>query len=993
MKVPIQLALALLAVIAAGFVSPSSQRASKSIAQNEVSGSLALRTSDESDADAKPINFNRDIKPILSERCFKCHGPDAAVVAAGLRLDSFKHATKKAIVPGKPDESFLMLRIENPDANFRMPPKDAGVPPLTEAQKQLIRRWIASGAKYEEHWSFVPPKKPALPHVSNYGWVRNNIDRFVLKGLDNAGLKPEAESDRYTLANRAAIALTGLPPRPDEIEAFVADKRPDAYERFVDELLSTPAYGEHQARYWLDAVRYGDTHGLHLDNERIIYPYRDWVVRAMNDDLPFDQFAIWQLAGDLLPNPTVDQMIATGYVRMNPTTNEGGAIEAEFLAKNTFDRVDTTSTVFMGLTVACARCHDHKYDPIKQKEYYGLYAFFNSTKDKPLDDNALLPAPAMRAPDPSQARQLNAFVAHLKEVRAAAPADEALAWLKSVRKPMPRAVNWEISQPFQAANFEEAYAKSFPAEPGQFGDAGWKAFTYKLGDPANNVIGKENAAIYIRATVSSEKADETGVTVSSDDAVKVWINGKLAFENKALRGLNQSQDQFKAKLESGQNQFVVKITNGGGPDGFYMRFGDAMSDRIDRAYVAWTGADPKARDESELKDLYYEAGPETPAALEYRRAKKAHAEYEASIPMTLIAEEMEKPRDAYVLKRGEYNLPTDKVGRMLPEALGKWPTGQPLNRLGLARWLVDKKNPLTARVMVNRIWQHHFGTGIVKTAEDFGSQGEWPVNPALLDYLAVTFMEQGWSMKKLHRMIVTSAAFRQKSSASPDKLAKDSENRLASRGPRFRLDAEVIRDKALAASGLLVEKYGGKGFKPYQPDGIWEAIAFVESNTSKYAKDMSDDIYRRSIYLFWKRTSPHPVMLAFDAPMREACTVRRFRTNTPLQALVSLNEPAFVEASRLLAQRVLQEEVEDRAILNRAFFYTLGRLPNEKEVVLMSAALQRYRDRFSKDEKDAISLLTIGDSPVDKSISPGEHAAWMMICSTLMNTDEFLTQH
>lgn len=993
MKVPIQFALVSLAVIAAGIAPLQKQETPKKADSPPVR--LALHSEEKAVSPDKggPINFNRDVKPILSEHCFKCHGPDAATLFGNLRLDKFESATKRAIVPGKPDASMLMIRLNHPDKNFQMPPKDSGVQPLTPAQKEILRKWIASGAKYEEHWSFVAPKKPTLPHVSDYRWIRNPVDRFVLNQLDKAGLKPEPEADKATLAMRAAITLTGLPPRPDQIEAFEKDARPDAYERFVDELMESPAYGEHQARYWLDAVRYGDTHGLHLDNERMIYPYRDWVVRAMNEDLPFDKFTVWQLAGDMLPNPTLDQLVATGYVRMNPTTAEGGAIEDEFLAKNTFDRVDTTSTVFLGLTVACARCHDHKYDPIKQKEYYGLYAFFNSTADAPLDGNALNPAPAIKAPSPEQNRQLQAFMAYLGEARGKAPRDEALAWLKQAWRPMPAASNWQVSGPYEAANFDDAYAKPFDAEPGQSKEAAWRPLNYKLGDPANQVIGKENASAYIRATIKMEQAAELPVTVSSDDAIKVWVNGKLAHENKALRGLNTSVDEFKMTLEAGDNQVVAKVTNGGGPDGFMMRFGDGFSDRVDKAYKAWTGADASKRNDQELRELYLEAGPESPLALDYRRAKKGYIDYEATVPFTLIAQEMPKPRQAYVLKRGEYNLIGEKVDRMLPDALGALPAGQPVNRLGLANWLVDKKNPLTARVFVNRVWQQHFGTGIVKTSEDFGSQGEWPINPALLDYLAVTFVEQGWSMKKLNRLLVTSAAFRQRSSADSVKMGKDPENRLASRGPRFRLDAEVIRDKALAASGLMVDRLGGKGFKPYQPEGIWEAIAFTESNTARYAKDMNDDIYRRSLYLFWKRTSPHPVMLAFDAPMREACTVRRFRTNTPLQALVTLNEPAFIESARLLAQRVLVEEVEDGAILERAYYYSLGRKPSAREKTLMMAALARYRERFAQDPADAEKLLAVGDAPVDKSAKPAEHAAWMMICSTLMNTDEFLTQH
>jgi len=979
MKVSIQFFLCTCAVLTAGAVVP------------------VAKSGHAEDKEA-PINFNRDIKPILSERCFKCHGPDAAVVSAGLRLDSFEQATKdrdgrKAIVPGKPESSLLWQRISNPDRDMQMPPKDAGVPELSDAQRQLLKRWISEGAKYQNHWSLVPPVKPPLPAVSNPSWVKNPIDRFVMARLDQVHLKPEIEADRRTLAMRASLTLTGLPPRPDEVEAFVGDTRPNAYERYVDQLLASPTYGEHQARYWLDAVRYGDTHGLHLDNERSIYPYRDWVVRALNADLPFDKFTVWQVAGDLLPNPTVDQMIATGYVRMNPTTNEGGAIEEEFQAKNTFDRVDTTSTVFLGMTIGCARCHDHKYDPIKQKDYYALFAFFNSTADRPLDGNEILPAPTMKAPSPEQAAQLKLMDSHLKGLIAKTSAAAAEEWIKGSWRPQPTGKEWQSSQAFGGASFEEAYDRDFGPETGDLSKAMWKPVGFQLGVDLPNVVTKENAAAYVKGTIVVPEAVEAPVSASSDDAIKVWVNGTLVHANKALRGLNQSVDQFKVKLKAGENTILIKVINGSGPDGLTMRFGDASSERIDRIHKVWTEGKSAERNSDELKAAYLEIGPLSPDAVEYRKVSNARAVFEATIPVTLIAQELPKPRPSYVLRRGEYNLKGEEVHRALPAAIGSLEKNAPVNRLGLAQWLVSKKNPLVARVFVNRIWQQHFGYGIVKTAEDFGSQGEWPTNPQLLDYLAATFVEQGWSIKKLNRLIVTSAAFRQRSSTDKDKLAKDSENRFASRGPRFRLDAEVIRDKALAASGLLLERIGGKGFKPYQPDGIWETIAFQESNTAKYMRDKNEDIYRRSLYLFWKRTSPHPVMLAFDAPMREICTVRRSRTNTPLQALVSLNEPAFVEASRALAQRVLEEEVGDANILGRAFYYALGRPPTSRETTVMTAALQRYRQNFMIDPKGAESLLKVGDTPRDLGIKPGEHAAWMMICSTIMNTDEFLSQH
>ncbi|AIE88090.1 DUF1553 domain-containing protein [Fimbriimonas ginsengisoli] len=948
-------------------------------------------------AAAERVSFSRDVKPILSQRCFKCHGPDVTKAAAGLRLDSFAGATKllagghAAIVPRKPDASWLLKRVGAPDKEMRMPPPDAGVPSLTPAQVDILRRWIAQGAKYELHWSFVPPKLPAAPSVSDPKWCRNLIDRFVMAKLDKAGLKPEPEADRETLAMRASLTLTGLQPTPAALERFLKDKGTGAYERYVDRLLASPTYGEHQARYWLDAVRYGDTHGLHLDNERGIYPYRDWVVRAFNKDLPFDKFTEWQLAGDLLPKPTTEQLVATGYVRMNPTSDEGGAIEEEFLARNTFDRVDTTSTVFLGLSVACARCHDHKYDPIKQRDYYGLYAFFNSTEDKPLDDNALLPPPVVRAATEEEESHLAALDRELAALTAKVDASVAEDWLTKSHVPNPATRDWQVSPVYMAANFEEAYAKAQPGEPGQ-AEPAWKPVKLEVGKPLANIIAKENASIYVRGTISVEKARTITLGVSSDDGIKIWLNGNLIHDNKALRGLTTATDAVKADLKAGDNVLVAKVVNAGGEDGINIRMGDPGAERMDKALADFhKSPTPAAADE--LRRIYLENGPASVGAIRFRTVRKERDDFEAGIPMTMIAKEMMKPRPAFILRRGEYNLKGDPVVRHIPPSLGALPTAAKADRLSLAKWFISPSNPLVARVFVNRVWQQHFGTGIVKTAEDFGSQGEWPVNPELLDYLAVTFVQNGWSVKQLNRMIVTSASFRQSSRISKAKHEADPENRLISRGPRYRLDAEVIRDKALAAGGLLLHQVGGKGFKPYQPDGLWEAIAFDSSTTAKYMRDRGDTIYRRSLYLFWKRTSPHPVMLTFDAPMRDSCVVRRSRTNTPLQALTTLNEPAFLEASRTMAEILLRAPGDDESRLRKGYEIALGRAPKPAEISLIKGALERYRQRYAADPAGAEHLLKVGDAPRSQAIPASEHAAWMLICSTLMNTDEFLCMH
>lgn len=932
------------------------------------------------------VVFGRDVMPILGQRCFKCHGPDAATVAAGLRLDS----ANRAIVPGAPHKSLLIARVSAKAPAMRMPPQDSGVKPLTPAEIETLRAWITQGARYEKHWAFTAPKMPTPPVVKNASWPKNPIDQFVLAKLESAGLKPEPEADRDTLALRAAQTLTGLPPTQAELDGFRRDTKPGAYERYVDRLLAKPSYGEHQARYWLDAVRYGDTHGLQLDNERGVFPYRDWVVRALNQDLPYTKFVEWQLAGDLLPNPTTEQLIATGYVRMNLTSAEGGAIEEEFLARNTFDRVDTTSTVLLGLTVACAKCHDHKYDPIKQRDYYGLYAFFNSTADKPLDGNETLPGPVIRAATPEQEARLAEMNRSLDALRASLSPTEAVATLEKSTPPVPSTRDWQISPVYSRASFDEAFDASEVAENG---NATWKPLKLEIGKDLTNLIGKPNASVYIKGIAHLEAARTIEFGVSSDDAVKVWLNGKLIHTHKIGRGLNMGVDRVTGDFRTGDNQLLIKVVNVTNPDGLNLRLFDVNDKRIDDAVKAYRKAPSSTVAQQELRSVFLELGPASPKALMYRATLKQRSELEASIPMSLIAREMSKPRPTFILKRGEYNQKGAPVTRHLPAAIGALPAGARKDRLGFAQWLTSPSNPLVARVFVNRVWQQHFGTAIVKTAEDFGTQGEWPLNQPLLDYLAVSFQKNGWSVKRLNRMIVTSAAFRQSSRITPQKLSKDPENRLISRGPRFRLDAEVIRDKALFSSGLLLERLGGRGFKPYQPDGIWEGASDPASQTHFYHRDKDESIYRRSMYLFWKRTAPPPSMLNLDAPLRDTCVVRRSTTNTPLQALTIQNEPAFVEASRLMAQRLLVVKGDDNSRLRMAYEIAMARAPRPVEVSILKTALAEYRRKYEADPDSARRMLATGDAPQAKDIPTSEQAAWMIICSTLMNTDEFLTLH
>lgn len=950
---------------------------------------VGIAVADQRPAPAKTdVKFGRDVMPILGQRCFKCHGPDVAQVAAGLRLDT-KLGAREAIIDGDPSRSPLMRRVSAKDPSVRMPPPDSGVKPLDAAQIETLRQWIANGAPYERHWSFAPPKMPELPTVKSKDWIKNTIDRFVLAKLESAGLQPEPETDRDTLALRAAQTLTGLPPSPSELASFRRDAKPGAYERYVDRLLAKTEYGEHQARYWLDAVRYADTHGLQLDNERGIFPYRDWVIRAFNTDLPYNKFALWQLAGDLFDRRTVDQLIATGYVRLNLTSNEGGAIEEEFLARNTFDRVDTTSTVFLGLTVACAKCHDHKYDPIKQRDYYGLYALFNSTADKPLDGNIALPPPVIRAPTPAQVVQLDAIKSKIAAIEKTVDVGAAAAYFAKELAPPVKTSGWRISPVYKRGSFDEAFDAAEAPETSKRGTVSWKPINLQDGKDLTNIIRQDSASVYIEGHVDAPAAGRVPILVSSDDAVKVWLNGKLIHAHKVGRALNSATDSVHGDFQKGDNVLLIKVVNSVGPDGLNLRFEDANTKRI-RASLA---AAAEKRGSADLIDVFLELGPSSTASVTYKGLLKERNAVEASIPMSLIAQELPKPRPTFILKRGEYNQPGEPVERHIPLALGELPAGQARNRLSFANWLTAPTNPLFARVYVNRVWQQHFGVGLVKTVEDFGTQGEWPLNQPLLDFLAVEFQRQGWSIKRLNRLIVTSAAFRQRSRITPAKLTKDPENRLISRGPRFRLDAEVIRDKALFAAGLLAREGGGRGFKPYQPDGIWEGTSDPASQTHYYVRDKDRSIYRRSLYMFWKRTAPPPAMLNFDAPLRDTCICRRSTTNTPLQALTSENEPAFLESARVFAERLLAASTSDDARLRSAFDVAMGRRPRADELTILKRALSAYRLRYRPDAVAATKLVQVGDTPVSKQVPPAEVAAWMIICSTLMNTDEFLTIH
>ncbi|GIW86725.1 MAG: peptidyl-prolyl cis-trans isomerase [Isosphaeraceae bacterium] len=1020
---------------------------------------IALGASDETRGLAR-VDFNRDVRPILSDACFACHGPDERTRKAGLRLDTREGAFAalksggQAIVPGDPEESELVFRVESDDPTIVMPPPDSHKT-LTEAQRQTLRRWIEQGAEWASHWAFEAPRRPAVPAaVSNPGWVRTPIDAFILARLDREGLKPNPDADKETLIRRVTLDLTGLPPTLAEVDAFLADDSPEAYERVVDRLLRSVHYGEHMGRIWLDAARYGDTHGLHLDNYREMWPYRDWVVRAFNANLPFDRFTIEQLAGDMLPDATLDQRIASGFNRAHVTTNEGGSIEEEVYVRNVDDRVDTTGTVFLGMTIGCAKCHDHKYDPIRMKDYYQLFAIFNSCDESPMDGNAAKYPPIVQVPSPEQAAKRAELVAartaaqeRLALAVGAIPYDGSIDASRTeyvqredyvwVDDELPPGAQPQGGQPWQtAAGPDHPVLSGSHAYRNRYEGLGQQVF--ERGRPLTIGEGDVLFAYVFLDPVDPPKEIMLQWNSGEWKHRAYWGDNLIAFgadggpERKPMGPLPRTGQWVRLEVEAadvglkpGTKVTGLAITQHGGTAywdkiGLWTwtpqegQFYDTLSDWIrSRKALKLAGlpeeikeaierprSERTAEQLSRLTRYFVEHGyAAAQPALQPLKAEVARweAEFRAldeSIPTTLVSQERAEPRPAYILERGEYDKPGEKVERGTPAFLPPMPAGEPVNRLTFARWLVSAEHPLTARVAVNRLWQQFYGVGLVKTAEDFGSQGEPPVNQELLDWLAVEFRETGWDVKRMVKLMVTSSAYRQSAQADAEKLQRDPENRLLARGPRFRLDAETLRDQALFVSGLLVDRLGGPGVKPPQPEGLWEAVGFVGSNTAVFTPDTTPEkVHRRSLYIFWKRTSPPPQMATFDAPSREACVVRRERTNTPLQALLLMNETQYVEAARALAERGLREGGStDSDRLVYLFRLTTGRRPDADELAELSAALDALRLRFRDRSEAARSLITVGASQPTVEADPAELAAWTMIGNTLLNLDEVISR-
>lgn len=1038
------------------------------------------------------ISFNEHVQPILGNHCLHCHGLDSSTRKAGLRLDraAFATAPRKdgaAVVPGRPDASTLVHRILSDDPDEVMPPPESHKT-LTATEKAILRRWIADGAVYEDHWAFTVPRPADPPPVQEAAWARHPIDRFIAARLEREGLRPSPAADRRTLARRSSLDLTGLPPEPAEVEAFIADTASDAYERWVDRLLARPAYGEHRAHYWLDTVRYADTHGEHFDNYRSIWPYRDWVIRAFNDNLRFDRFITMQVAGDLQDAPGLDDLVASGFVRMHVTTAEGGAIPEEVQIRNAKDRADAIGLAFLGLSVQCAACHDHKYDPITQRDYYRLTAFFNNTTDKFSDDNRDWMPPTIAIPDEARRPAVDALLAKRAAAqrdgarrRAAAVAD-AMAWsaadpaavaaLRVAPERMTLHLRCDEGKGAVLANRAPGAATASytvgatPPEWGVFdrfwpsmrlpvssaaalpdiGDVGredawtWSAWVHLHSDFQNPTEDKAPgflcgrlqkpgqpgwAVAWRKGSLEVELHDGAGglLHVKADAVVKrrAWRHVAVVRAPGAAvplavhvdgvaAAMTVVKDTLKQDIRTTVPFFLGRLADGTAAPLSDTRFAEVRfwhraltGDEVARLPYADMAAAILARPEASWNDderwlvtTWWLRERDAEARRSAAAIEACDQELEALAgkqPRTLIVRECDTRPTAWLLGRGDYRMRSERVTPDVPAMLPRLPADAPRNRLGLARWLTAADHPLTARVTVNRLWQELFGTGLVESAEDFGVMGTRPAHRDLLDWLAVEFRTSGWDVKRLIRLMVTSATYRQAAVVTPTLAERDPANRLLARGPRFRMDAEVLRDQALASAGLLSPRIGGPSVKPYAPAGIWEGLSFTGSNTIKYQADTGEGLYRRSLYTFWKRHGPPPQLETFNAPLRDACIARRERTNTPLQALVTLNDVQFIEASRALAARAMAEGAEAEArvlavIAGRVLTRPLTAGEEQDLLAGRAKALASYRAQPAAAQE----LIQVGASAPPKDCDPIQLAAWTLVASAVLNSDEALNK-
>jgi hypothetical protein len=1002
------------------------------------------------------IKFNRDVRPILSDKCFGCHGPDSVAKKIPLRLDS--EVAASSVVSGGA-QAKLIQRITADDKPRRMPPVYSGLS-LTAAEIETLRLWVTQGAKWEKHWSFTVPERSPLPAVKNTAWPRNPIDYFVLDRLEREGLAPSREASREALIRRVSLDLTGLPPTPPEVDSFVRDQAPNAYERVVDRLLASPRYGERMAARWLDGARYADSNGYQYDGERVMWRWRDWVIDAFNRNQPFDGFTVEQLAGDMLPNATLAQKIASGFNRNHRANTEDGIIPEEYAVEYVVDRVETTSAMFLGLTLGCARCHNHKYDPFTQKEFYQVFAYFNNVPElgramKYGNSPPLVAAPTdeqQRAHDDLR-RRIGVLEAYLRD-RASAIEEAQRRWETAITKAEP--AQWAPAGEVSLAPKANDGATFAPGRLGRafaldgkgyfnVGDAAafdiddrftLSAWVYPDSAPDGSILTRmqdtprgrgygillnqgrvhvhltsnyDDDAIRIETeeTLSPKRWHHIAVTYTGSkmaEGVRVYVDGKAAKPRVLLdtlyRPFRNAGRRFPEPLRvgagAGPNRRFRGLIEGihiygrvlGDEDIAGLALGESINSIAGKPE---TGRSPVEKSALRSYFLVNGAPQEIRQALEKLTALRLESEQlDRTFPTVMVMAESPVRKQAHVLIRGAYDKPGEAVEPGIPSVLPPLPVGAANDRLGFAKWLVTPGNPLLARVTVNRFWQMYFGTGIVKTVEDLGAQGEWPSHPELLDWLATEFVRTGWDIKGLQKLFVMSATYRQSSESRPELVERDPENRLFWRGPRFRLPAETIRDQALFVAGLLTERVGGPSVKPYQPEGLWKELAMQDMD---YVQSKGPDLYRRSLYTFWKRTIAPPMMVNFDSAQRETCVVRETRTDTPLQALNLMNDVTFVEAARFLGQRMMREggrEADTR--LRYGFRLALGRAPSQAEQQILRDNLRFHLDYFAGKESETDAFLSQGDSRPDPSLDRRELAAFASVASMLLNLDEMVTK-
>lgn len=954
---------------------------------------------------AQTIDFDRDIRPIFSNHCYACHGPDAETRKADLRLDLeaslFAVRDEPLVTPGNIKNSQLIHRITSKDDAEKMPPTDF-LKPLSADQISLLEQWVKQGAAWKDHWAWTAPKRPSIPKLKN-SFIKNDIDRFVLAKLKDEMVKPSKRADSVTLIRRLYFDLTGLPPTSAQVKEFIANTSSTAYQDLVTQLLAQPQFGERMAMYWLDVVRYADSNGYHADKTRQVSPYRDYVIEAFNSNKPYDDFVREQIAGDLIPNSTIEQQVASAFNMLLQTTDEGGAQAKEYLAKYAADRVRNTASAFMGVTFGCAQCHDHKYDPFTTKDFYQFASFFADISEVGVGNAPAFPViDAKRQAAIAQAKT-TVVDAQMALVSAAEKmVQQRAAWEASLiekARSNIRLTPWQVLASLSAESFDLAHDKSFFNETvpvdlaTPVAEVAWKQRDEFVDGKIHALPAQENIAHYLFRTLTAPQDMKLVLQLGSDDGIRVWVNGNEKLNKKITRGAVANQEQVTVDLEKGENQLLIKISQGGGACGFYFNYGSSNLPADIHRIILIAANERSEKDQTMLTSHFRDTHPDLAVPRELIiNSEKMLKQLTDSAPKTLMTK-VTTPRITRILPRGDWQ---DDSGEEVQPAVPKFMQpldveGRRANRLDLADWMIDANNPLTARVFVNRLWKILFGNGLAQPLDDIGSQGSRPIHPELLDWLAIEFMESGWDIKHMVKLLVVSGTYQQSSNGSVAMTARDPYNHLLARQTQFRLDAEMVRDNALAVSGLLTREIGGVSVKPYQPVGYWKHMNFPKRT---WTPSGGANAYRRGLYTHWQRMFLHPSLLAFDAPSREECTVERPRSNTPQQALVLLNDPTYVEAARVFALRIISEGGADsKQRLNWAFETALSRQATKQELDVLLDVYMKHLVMFQADADSAKSLVAVGNTANQTKVNVAEHAAWTSIARIIFNLHESITRN